>query len=140
MNRNGEIIIIEDDQDDRDFLKDIFNEIELQNKIVFFEDPTQVVDYLMQSNVSPFLLLCDINMPKIDGFELRRRILNEVDLQQKFIPFIFLTTSESPENIQRAFTLSANGYFKKESDFRILKNVIENIVLYWKNSKKPLFI
>lgn len=137
MNINGEIIIVEDDQDDREFLSDIFESLKITNKIVFFEDPTKVVSYLSRVEVKPFMVLSDINMPKMDGYELRNIILNDEQLSKKCIPYIFLSTSKDPENIHRAFALSAHGYFRKEENFNTYQNVIENIISYWKMSQTP---
>jgi len=137
MNINGEIIIVEDDQDDRDFLADIFESLKITNKVVFFEDPTKVVPYLSKVEVKPFMVLSDINMPKMDGYELRNIILNDDLLNKKCIPYIFLSTSKDPENIHRAFALSAHGYFRKEENFKTYLDVIGNIISYWKMSQRP---
>lgn len=138
MNNNkGEIIVIEDDSDDIEFLNDIFESLQLPNSITYFEDPTMVKDYLSRPDVRPFLILSDINMPKLDGFELRRLILEDKNISDKHIPYIFLSTSQSPDNISAAFQLSAQGYFKKESNFKDFKSVIEYIVGYWQKSFKP---
>ena len=137
MNLNGEIIIIDDDEDDRLFLKDIFESLQVLNKVVFFDDSTLVIEYLLQTRIMPFLILSDINMPKLDGYELRSKILNNEELNTKCVPYVFLSTAINPENIQKAFQLSVNGYFKKEENFIEYKNVIENIVSYWKKSYTP---
>lgn len=137
MNINGEIVIIDDDQDDRDFLKDIFDSLEYTNEIVFFSDATKVIDYLSQNSIKPFLILSDINMPKLNGYELRSQILNDEEISQKCVPYIFLSTSKNPENIIKAYGYSIQGYFKKEGDFKIYKEMIRNIVEYWRNSLTP---
>lgn len=137
MYRNGEIIIVEDDQDDRDFLNDIFESLAVSNKLVFFEDPTEVVPYLTSMKSQPFLILSDINMPKMDGFELRNLVQENKQLARKCVPYIFLSTSENPENIERAFQLSANGYFKKEASFSAYRLMIGEIIAYWKKSHIP---
>lgn len=71
MNREGEIIILEDDEDDRMIISDAFIRVlkkhGYKNKIRFFEDGTSVVDYLTDNDVYPFLLISDINMPKVSG-------------------------------------------------------------------------
>lgn len=138
MNINGEIIIIDDDEDDRLFLEDIFESLQILNKVVFFNDSTTVIEYLLQSEVKPFLVLSDINMPKLDGYELRSKILKNEVLNKKCVPYIFLSTAKNPENIRKAFQLSVHGYFKKEENFVEYKNVIENIIAYWKKSYTPI--
>lgn len=137
MNKNGEIIIIEDDQDDREFLQDIFESLDIANKVVFFEDPTQVISYLDGLSARPFMVLSDINMPKLDGFELRSLVMQNDTLCRKCVPYIFLSTSENPDNIEKAYSLSANGYFKKESSFSVYRSMINEIVTYWKRSHIP---
>jgi CheY-like chemotaxis protein len=134
MNLNGEIIIIDDDEDDRLFLKDIFGSLQVFNKIVVFDDSTKVLEYLLQKEVNPFLILSDINMPKLDGFELRAKFIGYEDLNKKCVPYIFLSTAHNPENIRKAFLLCSHGYFKKEENFAEYKKVIENIIAYWRKS------
>jgi len=138
MNRNGEIIIIEDDEDDRLFLEDIFTSLNYPNKIVYFMDPTLVIAYLSRETVVPFLILSDINMPKMDGFELREKILLDKKLVQKCIPYIFLSTSKAAINVEKAYLYSVQGYFEKQFDFSEYQNMIKGIVEYWKRSLTPL--
>lgn len=137
MRRNGEIIIIEDDEDDRMLLQDIFESLNYPNKITFIQDPMDAVSYLADPLVTPFIIFSDINMPKINGFELREEILSDDTLSTKCLPYIFLSTSKTPENVIKAYTCNAQGYFKKEGDFSVFKTVIQNIVEYWLKSLTP---
>ncbi|KQX02195.1 response regulator [Flavobacterium sp. Root420] len=137
MKRNGEIIIIEDDEDDRMLLRDIFYSLNYPNKITFIEDPMDAVAYLADPLVIPFIILSDINMPKINGFELREEILADTIISVKCVPYIFLSTSKTRENVLKAYNCHAQGYFKKEHDFLAFKNVIQNIVEYWLTSLTP---
>ena len=63
MNKRGPIIIIEDDIDDQDILADIFKELNYDNKLIFFADSVQALEYLTSTDIEPFLVLSDINMP-----------------------------------------------------------------------------
>jgi CheY-like chemotaxis protein len=138
MRKNGEIIIIEDDEDDRLFLKDIFESLDYPNKVIFIADPTEVISYLSDPKVIPFIILSDINMPKIDGFELREQILANMDIRKKCFPYIFLSTSKNPENVLKAYDCHVQGYFRKEDDFSAYKSMIKKIVDYWITSLTPL--
>ncbi|WET02410.1 response regulator [Flavobacterium sp. YJ01] len=137
MRRNGEIIIIEDDEDDRLFLKDIFESLDYPNKIKFIEDPMEAIPYLSNPAVVPFLIISDINMPKINGFELREQIISTIGISHKCVPYIFLSTSRNPENVSRAYRCNVQGYFKKEEDFSVYKMMMKNIVEYWRISLTP---
>lgn len=138
MKINAEIIVIEDDEDDRLFLKDIFESLSYPNKVVYFEDSTLVMDYLLNENVKPFMILSDINMPKLDGYELRDSILKNEELREKCVPYIFLSTSRNPENVIKAYDRSAQGYFTKESNFTTYKELIQKIIEYWQKSLTPV--
>ena len=83
MNKSGPIVIIEDDIDDQDILNDIFKELNYSNKLIFFADSVQALDYLTDTEIEPFLVLSDINMPKLNGMELREKIHNNEDLRLK---------------------------------------------------------
>ncbi len=71
MNKNGPVIIIEDDEDDQYLLEQVFLKLNYQNKVVFFSDGQDALDYLQTTHELPFLILSDINMPRLDGFQLR---------------------------------------------------------------------
>lgn len=137
MRTHGEIVIIEDDEDDRLFLHDIFKSLSYTNKIVFIEDPTQAFTYLSDPSVTPFLVISDINMPKMDGYELRKKILDDEQVNRKCVPYIFLSTSKTPENVSKAYDCQVQGYFKKEHNFSTYKTMIQSIIEYWKTSQTP---
>ncbi|KQO28678.1 hypothetical protein ASF10_22915 [Flavobacterium sp. Leaf82] len=137
MRRKGEIIIIEDDEDDRLFLKDIFESLDYPNKIKFIDDPMDTIPYLSNPSVMPFLIISDINMPKINGFELREQILAISEISSKCVPYIFLSTSKNPENVLKAYSCNVQGYFRKEEDFSVYKTMMKNIVEYWLSSLTP---
>ncbi len=69
MNSNGPVIIIEDDIDDKEILEEVFQKLGYPNELLFFEDGQAALDFLNNSHVIPFIILSDINMPKLNGFE-----------------------------------------------------------------------
>ena len=71
MNKSGPIIIIEDDSDDQENLADIFKELNYSNELIFFGDSLLALEYLTDTDIEPFLVMSDINMPKLNGMELR---------------------------------------------------------------------
>jgi len=140
MNLSGDIIIIEDDKEDREILLELFEEVlennNYENKIVLISDSTTVIDYLRSAKDSPFLIISDINMPKLDGFKLRQQIFADQDLNDKCIPYVFLTTSgDNVDFMKKAYGLSIQGYFTKPNDFKEYQSLISDIVRYWKVAK-----
>ena len=89
MNKNGPVIIIEDDEDDQEFLSTIFKKLNYPNEIIFFFDGKSALDYLNNPSIVPFIILSDINMPKLSGFELRAKLKTDAALAVKCIPYLF---------------------------------------------------
>jgi CheY-like chemotaxis protein len=144
MNKNGDIIVIEDDADEREFLEQAFNyvikENNYSNRLVIIADSSTVVDYIRNCEENPFLVLSDINMPKLDGFELRSRIFEDPELKERCIPYIFITTAgDNEEYIREAYQLSVQGYFSKPRKFPEYKVLANDILKYWKSAKTPTY-
>lgn len=140
MNKSGPIIIIEDDLDDQDTLTDIFNELNYSNKLIFFSDSVEALKYLTETDIEPFLVLSDINMPKLSGMELREKVHNNEDLRLKSIPYLFFSTSAEQRNVIDAYSRSIQGFFVKPSNYEKLKEVIVKIVEYWQECESPNYI
>ena len=129
-----DILIIEDDEDDREILKEIFRDLGHKNNLVFFSDSTQVVEYLRRPDINPFIIISDINMPKLGGFELRNIILNEEILMDKDIPYIFISNAQDEQSIKQANKLHIQGYIHKGDDYNKYKEKIKNLVDFWKEN------
>ena len=137
MNENGPIIVIEDDYDDQELLKEIFSELKVSNVLKFFNSCLGAFEYLLDAVEKPFLVLSDINLPAMTGLELCRKIRNDESVNLKSIPFVFLTTTSDQRVIAEAYTMNAQGFFVKPSSIGELKNLIHVIVNYWKVCRRP---
>lgn len=137
MKRDGKIIVIEDDPDDREFIKEIYEGLGYKNELVLLDDSTEVVEYLRRKDVHPFIILSDINMPKMNGYELRDEILCDPDLTQKCVPYIFFTTAQAPESIIEAYKKSVQGFFYKMNDYNKFADTLKLIIDYWKQAVTP---
>jgi len=131
MNKNGPIIIIEDDLDDQEILGNVFIELNYDNEIVFFADGTKALDYLTNTEVEPFIIFSDINMPKLSGLELRAKVHENEDLRLKSIPYLFFSTSAEQQHVVDAYSKSVQGFFIKPTEYNEIKDVIHTIVTYW---------
>lgn len=138
MNKNP-VYIVDDDVDDQQFLIESWKELGYENPLVFFRSAGEVVNRLREKSSHPFLILCDVNLPKVDGFQLKSDLLNDAGLNCKSIPFIFWSGVASESQIQKAFDLGAHGFFLKGSTLAELKESLQQIMSYWQNSKQPAF-
>jgi CheY-like chemotaxis protein len=137
MNKNGPLIVIEDDQDDQELLQNVFNELGYPNEIVFFEDGEAALTYIQGDRIFPFLILSDINLPKLSGFELRKMVQTNEGLSSKCIPYLFFSTSVEKKAVYDAYTMSVQGFFMKPSNYEHLKRTIKIMIEYWRECYSP---
>ncbi len=137
MNKTGPIVVIEDDEDDQMLLMDVFKELNYRNEILFFGDGEQALDYLTHTPVQPFIIVSDINMPRLNGMELRKKINNNEELRMKCIPYLFFTTGAEQQYVIDAYSHSVQGFFIKPAGYAQLREMIKMIVDYWQHCTSP---
>jgi CheY-like chemotaxis protein len=137
MPKNGPILIVEDDYEDQEIIHDIFSHLGINNKLLFFSTCTETLDYLHTTQDKPFIIFSDINMPGMNGLELKRKIDASEYLKRKSIPFIFLTTSSTITDVNKAYDFVVQGYFVKKESFDEYKKMMEKIIVYWKECRHP---
>lgn len=132
-----EILMADDDADDRLLAERALHEYRLKNGIRFVEDGEELMDYLYRrgkysapgSAPTPGLILLDLNMPRKDGREALAEIKRDPVLHK--IPVVILTTSKAEEDIVRAYDLGVNSYITKPVSFQGLAEVMKTLSIYW---------
>jgi DNA-binding NtrC family response regulator len=131
------ILIIDDDQDDLEMIKEAAVKINITRPIHFFQSSHELTEFLRNSDSSPFLIISDVNLPSETGFDIRKSIYDDAELKYKSVPFIFWSTAASEKQIQFAYDLPAQGFFFKPSNFDDLCEIFKTIVNYWQKSQHP---
>ena len=137
MKKDGPIVVIDDDADDRQFFYKVLSSL-VPNEIVLLHDSTKVVEYLLDSSCDPFLIISDISMPKINGFELRDAIIKEPEIMEKKIPFLYFTGAWNEYSFTEACKRPINGFFHKASSLDELTEILSDIIDYWKSTDGPM--
>jgi CheY-like chemotaxis protein len=137
MNKKGPIIIIEDDEDDREFIKDVFIELNYENEIIFFADGQLALNFLTHEKIEPFIIISDINMPVLNGMALKEEIQKNENLRLKCIPYLFFTTSANQQHVIDAYSKSVQGFFIKPNSLAKLKAIVKKIIEYWQECESP---
>ncbi|MCW3080541.1 response regulator [Segetibacter sp.] len=137
IDNNGPVIIIEDDLDDQELFAEIFKKLEFTNELVFFGDGQEALDFLNQTDKPPFIIISDVNLPKLDGFELRKKIKEDAKLEVKCIPYLFFSTALNQKSVIDAYSASAQGFFVKGNSMAELEKTIKVIMEYWKRCASP---
>lgn len=132
MTKPGPFIIVEDDPDDQEMLRTVLaDDLGIRNELIFFDKAALVLDWLARTVAQPFIILSDINMPRMSGIELRRKINENEQLRKKSIPFIFFTTTANKKDVQQAYEMTVQGYFEKPHTMDTMKQALEIIIKYW---------
>lgn len=113
MNKGGPIIIIEDDLDDQDILTEYFQELNYKNEVIFFKEGEKALEYLTGTTIEPFIIFSDINMPRLNGMELRAKVHENEDLRIKSIPYLFFAPVQSSNTLSMQRFKIYSGFFCK---------------------------
>jgi CheY-like chemotaxis protein len=136
--KRGPIIIIDDDQDDIDLLTSAIKELGYKNEILAFLDPEEAYFFLIDNrNVVPFIIICDYNLPKMTGVQLKAKIDDDLIMRKRSTPFIFHSTSGHKDIVDHAYQYSVQGYFVKPTSHEKIKSTLKQILEYWSVSMQP---
>jgi len=122
------ILLADDDEIDRLFFKEAFEELIIKTTVQTFNDGKQLMDYLAKKDILlPHILFLDLNMPRKNGIECLKEIrrINEFN----GISIAIYSTSTSEKDMEETFRNGANIYIKKPADFNMLKQVLEKAVM-----------
>ncbi len=137
MPKNAPIIVVEDDLEDQDSFKAAFENLKYPNQLMFFGDGQSTLEFLNGSDIQPFLILCDINMPRLNGFDLREKLKASRAMDLRCVPFLFFSTASNQKIVVDAYSLSVQGFFVKQHKMRELEKTITAIMEYWQRCTSP---
>ncbi|MDQ1090113.1 MULTISPECIES: response regulator [unclassified Siphonobacter] len=123
------ILVVEDDEDDRELLQIAFNEGDYKGELFFANDGEHAWQLLNDGSVEPSLLLLDINMPRLNGMELLEKLKST--LRFKALPVLMFTTSSNEGMVRKAYELGANSYVVKPQNFQRLSEIWDQVYSYW---------
>jgi CheY-like chemotaxis protein len=135
--RRLNIMIAENDEDDRTLVRFAFDECKLSNTIHFVEDGEQLLDYLHHRGsyansvdlIRPDLILLDLGLPRVNGHEALKEIKSDPKLRS--IPVVIFTTSRSTKDINSTYSMGANSFIVKPVSFDGLIEVMNGLAAYW---------
>lgn len=125
------ILIVDDDPDDRESIRDAFLENEYDHHYVFLKDADELMGYLHEDSKHdhPSVILLDLNMPGMDGRQALKLIKDNKNLRH--IPIVVLTTSSASSDKQTSYALGANCFITKPDNFNTLVDITASITKLW---------
>jgi CheY-like chemotaxis protein len=137
MPQQPPILIIQGDREEQLILLDVIGKLNIKNPVKFIDDGVAAFEFLQNQFIQPLVILCDVNIPGMNGLELRRKINAQEALRRNSIPFLFLTSSANKQLVREAYDLTVQGFFLKPKKTESLENVLKVIIDYWKSSVHP---
>jgi CheY-like chemotaxis protein len=136
MRNSRPILLAEDDDVDTMTVKRALMDIEITSELVHVTSGEEALQYLRdERNKKPFLILLDLNMPKMNGIEFLKVVKGNDAL--KSIPVVVLTTSKEEHDVAETFAHGIAGYIVKPIDYRQFVEAIKAIWTYWTLSELP---
>lgn len=126
-NKPLNIILAEDDEDDRFFFKEAIEKVKIKTELIMVNDGVELMDYLNnKENGKPHVVFLDLNMPRKGGIEC----LEEIRANKEYndMTIAIYSTSASDNDIEETFVKGANIYIRKPNDFKILQKVISEVL------------
>jgi len=123
------ICLIDDDPDHVLIISRAIREIGDESTIHASSDGDEALAWLRSSDTLPDLILLDINMPGLSGFDVLKAL--KADARLRTAPVVMLTSSDASADVARAYELGASGYISKPSYLHDLRAVLGNTLLYW---------
>jgi CheY-like chemotaxis protein len=131
------IVMAEDDPEDRELAGHAWRESRLANPVDYVGDGEELIEYLKHTgrhaqrgpSPHPALILLDLKMPRMDGFEALRTIREDPELRH--IPVVVLTTSSADEDVLRSYSLGVNSFITKPVTFEGLVQAMKMMGRYW---------
>ena len=138
-----EILLVEDNPADVELTLRALTSHHLANQLFVCRDGAEAIDFffgdapnaLRDIGVIPRMILLDLNLPKVDGLEVLRRL--KADERTRAIPVVVLTSSAEQPDIAAAYRLGANSYIVKPVDFEAFSRAVSDLGLYWLLVNRP---
>jgi two-component system response regulator len=132
-----EILLVEDNPDDEALTLRALKKSNILNKVRVARDGVEALDFLHATGAhagrdtghQPQLVLLDLNLPRISGLEVLRRM--RADERTKMTPVVVLTSSKEEEDMVASYSLGANSYVRKPVDFGEFAKAVNTLGLYW---------
>ncbi|CAN5145048.1 response regulator [soil metagenome] len=128
------ICLVDDDPDHVILIRRAIRELGAGTEVHAVYDGNDALEWLRSSETAPDLVLLDINMAGLNGFDVLQSL--KADPKLKMVPVVMLTSSELTADIARAYELGASGYINKPSYLHDLRAVLGNTLMYWSAMKR----
>ncbi len=133
----GKIILVDDESYEKELLEKALEKRGWDTKVEYFDDANDALTHLKQNKDEVFLVISDMNMPKMNGMDFKKSIDKDLALREKSIPFIFATSAPAKREVTDAYDYRVQGYFRKPNTTEEQADTLDIIIKYWIISIHP---
>jgi len=131
---DGKVLLVEDNPDDRDLMLRALAARVAIEEVATVSDGAEALDYLFAEGAHvqralPKVVLLDLKLPKVDGFEVLRRM--RADARTRRVPVVVVTSSDEERDIEACYEHGANSYIRKPVDFQHFRAAVDQVERYW---------
>ncbi len=140
------ILLVEDNPDDEALTLRAFKKSNIRNDVIVMRDGAEALAYLFPGDGDgdgdgdgaprPALILLDLNLPKIGGLEVLRRM--RADERTMMIPVVVLTSSKLEEDILDSYRNGANAYVRKPVKYSDFAEAVSTLGVFWLLLNEPV--
>ena len=148
------ILLVEDNPDDSELMKLAFAQTEIPHNLIVLNDGIEALNYLQDraeraisrattnenlTTTMPALVMLDLNLPRIDGVEVLKRI--RANPRTRILPVVIISSSNEPQDLIDSYINGCNSYIRKPIHFTQLQTFVREISTYWLtvNQLPPVF-
>ena len=131
------ILVVEDNATDEKLMLRAFSKWNIASEIAVARDGVEALEHLLGPGNKPLpaLVLLDLNLPRIDGLEVLKRIRSHE--RTRLLPVVILTSSREKDDIVRSYSLGANAYVRKPVNFADFLEAARTLGLFWLTLNEP---
>ncbi len=131
------ILLVEDNEDDEVLTLRALDKNNIANEVVIARDGAEALDFMFgtgahagrDTNEQPQVVLLDLNLPKISGHDVLKRV--RADPRTRHLPIVVLTSSKEDEDLIQSYTNGANAYVRKPVEFGQFTEAVKTLGLFW---------
>lgn len=132
---NATILLVEDNPDDEQLIMRAFRNSGFGDDVSVARNGREALDYLMNTETPPQLMLLDLKLPKLGGLEVLQAL--RLENRTRLIPVVVFTSSIEHTDVLTSYDLGANSYIRKPVDYNDLINIVKKIIDYWMQTNIP---
>jgi two-component system response regulator len=133
------IVLIEDNPDDAELTKRAFAKNGFANEVLVLDDGEECLAALLpegdRRRITPALVLLDINLPKVNGLQVLRRL--RADERTRHLTIVMLTTSTEERDLVDSYRFGANSFVRKPLSFVRFEAMVQTLGVYWLQINEP---